>query len=200
MFKVSLSFIAVVAAVFLGVDAQAQELTHDQVTGKTPYQSPACSLQDYHEFDFMHGEWDLKVLRDGKWVPGGFSVNKPALGGCISFDVVSYINWGEFYRPISGRDGFAGFAISSYDKEARNWRQVWHDDLGAVVANLRGRRYPDGMRFVGQSPTKNSAELQRFEWKILSSLVREFTLDMSTDGGTEWSRIATVQMVRRVPR
>ena len=177
--------------------AAAQEVSPDQLIGNVPYESPSCTLKDHHEFDFMHGVWDLKVLTDGKWVPGGYSIHKPALGGCVSFDIVSYENMGEFYKSLSGRTGYAGFALSSYDKKARNWRQIWHDDMGSVIASFRGRKFGDGMRFVGHAPGMDGAELQRFEWKVTGKGLRQFSMDMSTDGGTEWTRIATLQMVRR---
>lgn len=175
----------------------AQEITPDSLTGDTPYESPSCNLKDQHEFDFMHGTWDLKVLVDGKWVPGGFAVHKAALGGCVSFATMSFENWGDFYMPLSGRNGYASFAISSYDKKERNWQQVWHDDLGGIATVLRGRKYEGGMRFVGNAPVANGAELQRLEWKITGETLRRFTMDVSTDGGTEWTRLGTVQMVRR---
>jgi len=178
----------------------AQQLSPDKLVGNQPYESPSCSSQDHREFDFMHGTWDMKVLIDGKWIPGGYSIHKPALGGCISFEMVSYENWGDFYRSLSGRTGFAAYAVNSYDRLTRNWRQVWHDDMGTVIGNFRGRKYQNGMRFVGRSPTENSAELQRFEWKITGTNLREFTFDLSTDGGTEWTQIARVQMIRRVEK
>lgn len=174
-----------------------KSVSPEQILGVTPYASPSCNSSDFHELDFMHGEWDLKVLVDGKWKPGGYSVHKPALGGCVSFEYVSHENWGDFYASLSGRSGFAGFAISSYDKNARNWRQTWLDDTGTVINSFRGRKFSDGMRFVGHAPDDDGAELQRFEWKMMGPNLREYTLDMSTDGGANWTRIATVQMVRR---
>ncbi|MEX0298803.1 MAG: hypothetical protein AB3N28_07015, partial [Kordiimonas sp.] len=152
---------------------------------------------DFHEFDFMHGEWDLKVLVDGKWRPGGYLVHKPALGGCVSFEYASHENWGDFYAALSGRTGVAAFALSTYDKDARNWRQTWMDDTGTVINSFRGRKYSDGMRFVGHAPDGTGAELQRFDWKIIGQNLRQYTLDMSTDGGENWTRIATVQAIRR---
>lgn len=176
----------------------AQIVSPEQVLGLSPYQSPSCNSSDFHEFDFMHGEWDLKVLVDGKWKPGGYSIHKPALGGCVSFEYVSHENWGDFYATLSGRTGVAAFALSSYDKSARNWRQTWMDDTGTVINSFRGRKYSDGMRFVGHAPDGDGAEMQRFAWKVIGQNLREYTLDMSTDGGENWTRIATVQMIRRV--
>jgi len=175
----------------------AQDLSHAQLTGDESYESPSCNLKDHHEFDFMYGTWDLKVLSNGKWVPGGFSVHKPALGGCVSIDTISFENWGDFYRSLSGRAGYANIVVSSYDKKERNWQQVWHDDMGGIANILRGRKYENGMRFVGSAPGVNGAELQRLEWEITGDNLRQFTMEISTDGGGEWTRIATVQMVRR---
>lgn len=192
-FKIS----AVLGAVLLTGQGMAQPVTPDQIFGLTPYESPSCNLKDFHELDFMHGEWDLKVLVDGKWKPGGYSVHRPVLGGCVSFEYVSYENWGDFYQALSGRTGLAGFALNSYDKSARNWRQTWFDDTGTVINSFRGRKYSDGIRFVGHAPDGTGAELQRFDWKIVGQNLREYTFDMSTDGGQNWTRMATVQMVRR---
>lgn len=184
----------------LSFGVRAQSLDLGSLLGQTPYESPSCMGSDYHELDFMHGIWDMKILIDGKWVPGGFSVHRPALGGCVSFEVVNYENWGEFYRPLTGRTGIGAFAINSYDRVQKNWRQIWLDDMGSVVANFRGKKFKDGIRFVGQAPRDDGSELQRFEWRITGEGLREFHYEQSTDGGKEWVTLATVQMVKRRPR
>lgn len=189
--------IALAALLAGGSKADDTSLDFGSLLGQTPYESPSCTGADYHELDFMHGIWDMNVLLDGKWVAGGFSVHRPALGGCASFEVVSYENWGEFYRPLTGRAGVGAFAINTYDPKQRNWRQVWVDDMGTVVANFRGKKFKDGIRFVGQAPRDDGSELQRFEWKIRGEGLREFIYEQSTDGGQKWTRLATVQMVAR---
>ena len=175
----------------------AQDIDFGNLLGQTPYESPSCTSSDFHELDFMHGVWDMKILIDGKWVEGGFSVHRPALGGCASFEIVSYENWGEFYRPLTGRSGVGAFAINSYDRKQHNWRQVWIDDMGTVVTSFRGKKFKDGIRFVGHAPRNEGSELQRFEWKITGEGLRDFIYEQSTDGGQKWTRIATVQMVAR---
>ena len=69
--------------------------------------------------------------------------------------------------------------------------------MGTVVANFRGKKFKDGIRFVGQAPRDDGSELQRFEWKITGEGLREFTYEQSVDGGQKWVRLATVQMVSR---
>lgn len=192
LIKYLASFIFLVAG-----SAAAQDISPEALLGGRPYESPSCSSNDHREFDFMLGTWDLKVMVDGKWVPGGFAEHSSALGGCVHMAIMSFEKWGEFYKSLSGRAGYAGIALNSYDKGSRTWRQVWHDDMGTVAANLRGRKHPDGMRFVGQAPTETGAELQRFSWRIVAEHIREYTIEMSTDGGTEWTEIAKLQMVRR---
>lgn len=188
---------ALVLMAFCSPTVADDSVTLEQMLGQVPYESPSCLSADYHEMDFMHGIWDMKILIDDVWIAGGYSVHRPALGGCASFEIVSYENWGEFYKPISGRNGFGGFAINTYDRKEKNWRQIWFDDMGGVVANFRGKRFADGIRYVGHAPDDNGAELQRFEWKITGEGLRDFTYDMSTDGGQNWVRIATVQMAIR---
>lgn len=178
-------------------EGTGEKIDLGRLLGEVPYESPSCMASDYHEFDFMHGVWDMKVLVDDVWVEGGFSVHRPAVGGCASLEVVSYENWGEFYRPLTGRTGFGGFAINTYDQKEKNWQQIWVDDMGSVVANLRGKKFADGIRFVGQASGDTGSELQRFEWKITGEGLREFTLDQTINGGEEWTRIATVQMILR---
>ena len=190
-------FACVLACASVAAQATDNNLDFTNLLGQAPYESPSCTGADYHEMDFMHGVWDMKVLQGGTWVAGGFSVHRPALGGCASFEVVSYENWGEFYRPLTGRAGVGAFAINTYDPKQRNWRQVWVDDMGTVVANFRGKKFKDGIRFVGQAPRDDGSELQRFEWKITGKGLREFTYEQSTDGGQKWVRLATVQMVSR---
>ncbi|WP_262696357.1 hypothetical protein [Kordiimonas aquimaris] len=177
--------------------AQTQDISMSHIIGETPYESPSCTSTDHHEMDFMHGIWDMKVLVDERWVEGGFSVHRSALGGCASLEFVSYENWGEIFAPLTGRNGLAEITVSTYDTKEKNWRQVWVDDTGTVVTSFRGKRFADSMRFVGHAPHDNGSELQRMIWKITGDGLREMTLDQSTDGGQEWTRMATVQMVLR---
>jgi len=192
-----LTMAAVLCLSLATTSTTAQDIDFGSLMGQTPYESPSCTSSDFHELDFMHGVWDMKILIDGKWVEGGFSVHRPALGGCASFEIVSYENWGEFYRPLTGRTGIGAFAINSYDRKQHNWRQVWIDDMGTVVTSFRGKKFKDGIRFVGHAPRNEGSELQRFEWKITGEGLREFIYEQSTDGGQKWTRIATVQMVER---
>lgn len=189
-------------SVFIGLlsfaaAATADQITHDKLMGATPYISPSCNSSDHREFDFMLGSWDLKVMVDGKWVPGGYAEHTNPLGGCVHMAVVSYENLGKFYKSLSGRNGYAGIALHSYDKKSATWRQVWHDDMGTVMANFRGRKRQGGMYFVGNAPFEAGSELQRFGWRVTGENLREFTIDMSTEGGTEWTEIVKVQMYRR---
>jgi len=195
LFKVILGFGFIVSSTVLQAQNEAQTVLPEQMFGSRPYESPSCNTADHHEFDYMHGTWSMKVFKDGKWIPGGYSVHKPALGGCVSFEYVSYENWGDFYTALSGRNGFAAFAMNAFDKKAGNWRQVWFDDMGSVITTFRGRKFGDGMRFVGHAPNDDGSELQKFEWITIGEGLREFTYDMSTDGGRNWVRIARVQMI-----
>jgi len=191
-----IKYLAFLAGV-LTAPVGAQEISPEQLIGKAPYESPSCNSNDHHELDFMLGEWDLKVMVDGRWTPGGYAKHTAALGGCVHMAIMSFENWGEFYKSLSGRTGYAGIALNSYDRKNRTWRQVWHDDMGTVIGNFRGRKYQDGVRFVGKSPTENGAELQRFSYKTIADHIREFTVEMSTGGGTQWTEIAKVQMIKR---
>lgn len=173
------------------------EVTLSGIIGEVPYESPSCTSADHHELDFMHGVWDLKVMIDERWVEGGFSVHRPALGGCASLEFVSFENWGEIFKPITGRNGLAEITINTYDSKEKNWRQVWVDDTGTIVTNFRGKKFADGIRFVGHAPNDTGSELQRMEWKITGDGLREMTFDQSTDGGQNWIRIARVQMILR---
>lgn len=177
--------------------AAAEDLSLGDIIGQTPYVSPSCSGKDHHEMRFMEGIWDMKVLVDGLWVPGGFSIIRPALGGCAWLEVVSQENWGEIYEPLTGRMGFGEITISSYDRQAKNWRHIRMDDMGAIVTDFRGRKFPDGMRFVGPGPDYRSSEMQRFEWRITGDGLRELVFEQSKNGGQSWSRLATVQMIKR---
>lgn len=195
----SLFVTAAMTGIAFSVAAQepAETVTPDQLFGNAPYESPSCNTSDHHEFDFMHGSWSMKVFKDGKWIPGGYSVYKPALGGCVSFGFVSHENWGDFYQSLTGRNGFAGMSLSSFDKKAGNWRQLWLDDAGNVLTTFRGRKFRDGMRFVGHAPGDDGSELQKLEWTMTGEGIREYTHDMSTDGGRSWTRIARVQMIQK---
>lgn len=177
--------------------ADSGSLSLEQVIGQSPYESPSCSGKDHHELDFMEGTWDTKVLVDGRWVRGGRSVFKRTLGGCAWMEVATQENWGDIYKPLTGRSGYGEITLSSYDKKAQNWRHIRLDDMGTVVTEFRGRKFQDGIRFVGPGPDYRSAELQRFEWRITGEGLRELVFEQSKNGGQDWVRLATVQMVKR---
>jgi len=182
-----------------GAWADGAPLAPANVMGDQPYESPSCVQADYHEMDFLNGSWAMKVLKDGRWHAAGFAEQKPVLGGCAVMMSVSFDEWGDYYRPLTGRNGFAAILISSYDTRAHDWRQRWMTDMGGMVTLMRGRKFKDGARFVGHAPDSDGPELQRHEWKVTGDNTREFTFEQSLDGGQHWSVIGKVQLIRRAP-
>ena len=154
--------------------ATATTLTSAQTA--TAPKSPPCSAAEHRQFDFWIGHWEV-FTPDGK--KAGDNRIEAIEGGCALLE-----RW-------SGRGGFSGISLNSWDADARLWRQHWVDNQGGLLrlsGQLEGRRMVLGA--VEPHPDKPGAMLrERITWTPQADgSVRQWW-QRSEDEGSTWSTV-----------
>lgn len=85
--------------------------------------NPCKASQEYRQFDFWIGEWDVK---NQQGVPSGSSSIQLILGNCTIFE-----NW-------SGGGGSNGKSFNIYDANDKKWHQTYVDDKGTFTHYVGG--------------------------------------------------------------
>lgn len=78
---------------------------------------PCAYTEEYRQFDFWQGEWELTTAQG---YPAGKNTIQVVEEGCLVFE---HFRWGEF----SGR------SFSSYNKHTKMWHQFWVDNQGGTM-------------------------------------------------------------------
>ncbi|MEN7342595.1 MAG: hypothetical protein AAAFM81_06600 [Pseudomonadota bacterium] len=111
--------------------------------------SPACTDENFRQFDFWLGEWDVKT-NDGKVV--GTNRISRTLDGCVVLE--------EYTTP----SGFLGKSFNIFDKTRGVWHQTWVDNSGLLL-NLEGGVVGDSMVLSGVTTDRDGATMQqRITW------------------------------------
>ena len=132
-----------------------------------------CSSDEFDEFDFWLGTWDVQTA-DGT-VAGSNRIEK-AHNGCA-------IN--EFW---TGAQGGTGSSVNFRDGRSGEWVQVWNSDNGIQI-DIRGGLTDDGMRLSGTIHYVTNGNTFPFRglWTPLDDgRVRQF-FEQSNDGGKTWT-------------
>jgi hypothetical protein len=143
------------------------------VAAQTP---PGCSDAAHRQFDFWLGRWEV-FAPDGK--KAGDSHIEAIEGGCALLE-----RW-------SGRGGFTGTSLNSWNADTRRWHQHWIDNQGGMLrlaGDLQGR----SMVLVASEPNpkKPGAVLrQRITWTPLPDGAVRQLWETSEDEGASWSTV-----------
>lgn len=130
-------------------------------------QPAPCQAQQYRQFDFWLGSWDVYGVA-GKKV--GESRIEAFAGGC---------GVAEFWSAVNG---VSGRSLNMYDATDKQWHQAWVDSSGS-------RLLLDGELRDGQMVLRSGtgAVRQQVTWsRNPDGSVRQFW-QSSTDGGATWS-------------
>jgi hypothetical protein len=134
----------------------------------------ACQGVEARQFDFWLGRWEV-FTPDGK--KAGDNLIEPIDGGCALIE-----RW-------TGRGGFTGTSLNSWDAGAGLWRQHWVDNQGGLL-RLAGR-LEDGRMVLAASephPDKPGAtRRQRISWTPLPDGAVRQLWEQSDDEGATWS-------------
>jgi hypothetical protein len=142
-----------------------------------------CQGAEARQFDFWVGRWEV-FTPDGK--KAGDNVIEPIDGGCALIE-----RW-------TGRGGFTGTSLNSWDADARRWRQHWIDNQGGLLrlsGQLEGQRMVLGA--AEPHPDKSGVMVrERISWTPQADgSVRQWW-QRSDDEGSTWSTVFDGRYVR----
>jgi hypothetical protein len=163
-------------ALALAHAAQAQSVPSEK--------PPPCRAAEHRQFDFWLGHWDV-FTPDGKLA--GENLIERVLGGCALRET-----W-------SGRGGFAGTSLNSFDATDGQWHQSWFDNQGGRL-QLAGGRSGEAMELssTGPHPERPGSTLrQRIRWTPQGDGSVRQLWESSDDGGATWKVEFDGRYVRR---
>lgn len=115
-----------------------------------------CSSPDYRQLDFWVGEWSLEYDRpDGTVGTASNTVTSEDFGPCVIVE--------QFAMP----NGYRGASHSIYDREKKQWRQMWVDNQGGTFTLVGGPVSGQSHRFELRTlePTGPEQLLRRMIWQ-----------------------------------
>lgn len=98
-------------------------------------QSP-CGTSEHNQFDFWIGDWEVYHTQADTIV--GYNVIERILNSCVVIE-----NW-------TGKTGFAGKSMNTYNAVDSTWNQVWVD-VGGATYHFKGTWKSGAMRMKGQT-------------------------------------------------
>jgi hypothetical protein len=141
---------------------------------------PACSSEEYRQFDFWIGEWD--VTQNGK--PAGTNRITAILDGCVLM---------EQWESANGK--FSGRSFNRYDATTGQWEQLWVDNKGSVL-RLRGSYNGGRMVLEGVTPGPDGDIRNRITWHNNADGTVRQVWEKSKDGA-EWNTVFDGLYVRK---
>ena len=150
------------------------------VAGQETIFNPCRGNAAYHALDFWIGDWSV-VNKAG---PGGGTSRIAAVAdGCAILE-----SW-------SGTGGELGQSLTSYDKNAGNWKQHYIGS-GGTVSDYVGRKNGASMEFLLTNP---NGSLTRMTFTPLRDGSVEQHFEASTDNGKNWTTVSDYIYSRAVP-
>jgi tetratricopeptide (TPR) repeat protein len=133
-----------------------------------------CNTEEYHQFDFWLGEWDVTPANaQSATAENVISLQQE---GCVVL---------EEYRT----GAFTGMSINFYDSTTQKWHQTWMSNAGGSVY-LEGGLNEDGAMEMTDKDLPISAaarSINRVTWTPNEDgSVRQYW-EFSSDGGETWS-------------
>ena len=140
--------------------------------GQEVAQCPCCS-ENHRGFDFWVGEWEV-TLADGS--PAGTNRVERIQGGCVLQE-----HW------ESARPGFTGTSLTYYNRELKQWEQLWVDNSGNIL-KLSGGLRENAMVLVSKPAPGPDGTL----------LVNRITWSLAEDGSVRqlWEVLRDGEVVR----
>ncbi len=137
-----------------------------------------CTSVDHHIMDFWVGSWDL-TWQGGK----GTNTITKTHGGCVVQEDFNSAN-------------LNGLSISSYDINAKTWRQIWVDNQNGFL-NLFGKK--DGENFIFH--TTPNLENPNIQLQMVFSDIKKdsfiWTWQRTESNGEEWNNLWQISYKRQ---
>ncbi len=136
--------------------------SQDEASSDPAPQEPPCEQrQEFSQFDFWLGEWDVHVANG---TLAGTNRIEKTQAGCALLE-----NW-------VGAAGNPGMSINYFDIATNEWVQVW-SSAGGIQIDIRGGLTDDGMLLKGQINYVSNGTSAPFRglWTLLpDDRVRQF--------------------------
>ena len=142
------------------------------IASGTEQKQVPCSTEEYRQFDFWIGEWEVF---DPKGQKVGENTIEKILGGC---------SLQESWRGASGN---VGHSYNIYDRSQKQWHQTWVDNSGTLL-KLNGGMEGGSMVMSGTTKGKSGTVLNKISWTPEKADVRQ-VWQVSTDEGKTWQTI-----------
>jgi hypothetical protein len=132
--------------------------------------TPSCSDDKSHQFDFWIGEWEVE---SGGELAGTNSI-RPIVDGCVLQE-----NW-------RGARGSAGTSLNFYNPHKEKWQQFWVWRNGTTL-ELEGSFSDGKMVLSGESVNREGKTVRnRITWYDNSDGTVRQHWEYSADGGSSW--------------
>lgn len=159
--------------------------TLDYMVPEEKQQPPPCSSAEAKQFDFWVGEWNLNwKSKEGKERSGVNKISK-IYGSCVIKE--------EF---TSSTERFSGMSVSTYDANAKKWKQTWVDNTGSYL-DFAGES-KDGRMVLSRKTQMDGKEyLQRMQWYDIAANSLTWNWERSDDNGKTWTVIWKINYMRK---
>jgi len=138
-----------------------------------PQKFPCEDLEEFRQFDFWLGEWDVHVANG---TLAGTNRIEKSQAGCVLVE-----NW-------VSTSGVPGMSMNFFDISQKEWVQIW-SGAGGTQIDIRGGLSDDGMLLVGQIHYVGNGTSAPFRglWTLLpDGRVRQL-FEQSNDSGKSWA-------------
>ncbi|MEU9049848.1 MULTISPECIES: hypothetical protein [unclassified Streptomyces] len=147
-----------------------------------------------HDFDFFHGEWEVRHRRRTDFLdPGSDWEEFPATSRCQPlFDGAA--NLDEIDMPHLGSKGLT---LRLFDRETEQWSLTWSSSrTGKLFPPVFGRFDGERGAFYGDDVHDGKDVRVRFVWSGISATTARWEQAFSTDGGATWLTNWTMDFTR----
>ena len=135
------------------------------------------------QMEFLVGDWDIKgKMRmqptDTNWMEfTSTASNKLVVGGAALQT--------DYSGPMMGQD-FVGLALRTYDRETKQWQQLWVDNFGARIGLYTGGKEGDAWVFSGEDKYGGMTMQGRTVEYDIKPDSYKWKMETSLDGGKTW--------------
>lgn len=147
--------------------------------------NPTCDAPEFRQFDFWVGDWDL-AWKEGDKPKKGRNTITGILNGCAI---------AENFRS-GAPENFDGLSHSTWDRDAKQWKQSWVDNTGAWLDFTGG--WQDGKMVLGREAEKDGKRWrQRMVFHAIGKDALKWNWERSDDQGRTWKVLWEIDYTRR---
>lgn len=157
---------------------------------------PVDALPEIHDFDFIHGRWNIANRRLRQWGVGANDWDEyPSTSNCEPrLDGLANIE--QIDCPARG---WTGMAVRSFDIAAREWAIYWISSAdGVLQPPVRGRFNANGCVLEGADTHDGRSIIARYIWSDILADSARWSQQFSYDDGQTWETNWIMDFTRAV--